>query len=65
MGSPFALMPAGAQHEIVQQIEVLRITAIVLLSIAFVSVVLRVYVRAKLIRGFGYDDWFMLLSYVR
>ena len=65
MEALFAALPAATQHDIIQQVKVLRVSAIVLLGIGFVCVVLRIYVRARLIRALGYDDWFMLLSYVR
>ena len=34
------------------------------LALAWISVLLRVYVRAYMIRFFGWDDWLMLLSLV-
>lgn len=34
-------------------------------SLAFVSVLLRIYVRLRLVKAFGWDDWFMVLAMVR
>jgi len=65
MESPVLAMPIAVQNEIHAEIDVLRNSTIALLSVGFVCLALRVYVRARLIRAFGYDDWFMLLTYVR
>jgi hypothetical protein len=38
------------------------VVSVVFLVLAWVSFALRVYVRAKMIRSFGKDDWMMLLT---
>lgn len=41
---------------------VMLIVAVVFLILSWISFALRVYVRAILIRSFGWDDWLMLLT---
>lgn len=36
----------------------------VMVSLAFVSTVLRVYVRLGIVKAFGIDDWFMVAATV-
>jgi len=65
MVSPIDTFPVEIQHELHSEVVILRYSAIVLLAVGFVSLALRIYVRARLIHAFGYDDWFMLLTFVR
>lgn len=41
---------------------VMMIVAVVFLILSWISFALRVYVRAILLRSFGWDDWLMLLT---
>lgn len=41
---------------------VMLIVAVVFLILTWISFALRVYVRAILLRSFGWDDWIMLLT---
>lgn len=43
----------------------LIITSIVFLTVTWVSVFLRTYVRAFMLNGFQADDWLMLIGQVR
>lgn len=40
-------------------------TAITFLTLSWISVLLRIYVRAFMTRFFQLDDWFMLIAQVR
>jgi hypothetical protein len=39
-------------------------TSCVFLALTTVTVIARIYVRAGMIRSFGWDDWLMLVTYV-
>jgi hypothetical protein len=39
-------------------------TSCVFLALSAITVIARVYVRGKMIRSFGWDDWLMIVTFV-
>ena len=61
MSSSLSPSPEGGDEDIGYKLVAVAVATI---SIASVIVAIRLYVRIKIARAVGWDDWFMLLSLV-
>lgn len=53
---------ANLLEKILGELNTIHIISIVFLILTWIAVVLRIYVRTRLIRAFGGDDWSILIA---